>query len=238
MTDQLFDADISQLLESFKHIGQDMSTEYPCYQADSSINNQTSAPASRDIWGISRLNGDNMSDTHNCQACLTSIARPRGDTTTPVEESAVVVPVPGTHENVQKSTNISDKNTESTQAAAGIAEKTAELNSATRYIANLQDQLMKVQMGSYTDTGKLRKKISDMAWGRAGMRRQLVAIIREKTRASTDVACRHAELQNEIAVLKDALSTLRKVKWGVSVRERDRLVKAHTGVLEARNKDS
>ena len=116
--------------------------------------------------------------------------------------------------------------------------KTAELNSATRYIANLQDQVMKVQMESYTETGKLRKKISNMAWARAGMRRQLVAIIGEKNRASTDAACRHAELQNEIAVLNDALSTLRKVKREVSVRERDRLVKAHTDVLEARNRDS
>lgn len=65
MTDQLFDADISQLLESFNHNGQHMSTEYPCYQADSSINSETSTPASRDIWGIYSLKGDNMSDTRN-----------------------------------------------------------------------------------------------------------------------------------------------------------------------------
>ncbi len=182
-----------------------------------------------------------MCDTHNPQACLNSIASPRGDSTAPVEEVEVVVPVPGAHENVQESTNMSDKDTGSTQASGQLREakgeierlsatlvkeqqelqkKTAELNSATTYMANLQDQLMKVQTESYTQTGKLRKKISDMAWGRAGMRRQqLVAIIREKNRASTDVACRHAELQNEIAVLKDALSTLRKVKLGVSVRE-------------------
>lgn len=38
MTDQLFDADISQLLESFNHNGQDMGTEYACYHADSSLN--------------------------------------------------------------------------------------------------------------------------------------------------------------------------------------------------------
>lgn len=145
MTDQLFDADISQLLESFKHIGQDMSTEYPCYQADSSINNQTSAPASRDIWGISRLNGDNMSDTHNCQACLTSIARPRGDTTTPVEESAVVVPVPGTHENVQKSTNISDKNTESTQACGELREAKEEIERLSAMLVEEQQESQKKQ---------------------------------------------------------------------------------------------
>lgn len=271
MTDQYFDAGISQLLESFNRNNQDTSNEYASCQADSCLDNallQTMDHAWLDFCATYDPNGDGMTDRNTPQDSMHSVTRSSGDSpassgnepsiSTPIEEPAVVESVPGPHERLQDSLKELDKEigraqewgevrtaTKEIQRLSAMllkeqkkTRKTAgELSKATRHITILQGRLNDVRMKSRREAEELRKILRETIREQREARRMFVGMIREKNRSSAETACRHAEVQNEVTVLKGTIETWKMLR-GVSVEDRARLLNARTTMLEARNRDS